>query len=201
MNVRHYLLAAVLLITVALLGLSGCAVPGKVTGGGWMLSQACDDNGNCDRCGKANFGFNADSCDDSCSVVGHFNYHDKNAPDYADDGGVKMNGVVIEAAECVEFSLDTSFACSYCLDNYYDNDGDNYGAVYAVKVRYTSTNPKIRGIGYAVGCVIDNGEGVNATEADMAVFEVLTGPYAGYKNSGEVHGNIQAHECEDRDYD
>jgi hypothetical protein len=214
MNTKDCLFVMVLVILVSVVGLSGCAKPGKVTGGGWIASQACLDleddapdlvirgencNGDDDSCGlKANFGFNADSCDDGCSITGHFNYHDKYAPDYADCGGVKMNGVVIEAGECVPLSYDFEDECLLCND-YADSLPDS-GTVYTVTVLYRSTNPKFRGEGRAIACVVDNGEGVNAEE-DMAAILVKSGPYVGYYNYGKVQGNIQAHECGDRDYD
>ena len=53
------------LALVVICGLSGCVVlPGKFTGGGWINSAGGS--------GKANFGFNADSC--SGTTKGHFNY-------------------------------------------------------------------------------------------------------------------------------
>ena len=175
---------------------SGCGVPGKVTGGGYIPSVACYDYENCDECNlKANFGFNANSCDDNWEVSGHFNYVDMDAK----DGGVKMNGIVVEVAECERFDSnddsDLNFACGICKDEL--NGGNEAENFYAAKVKYRSTNPKDRGEGYAVACVSDNGEGFNAESADIAAFYVLTGPFQGYMNAGRVQGNIQAHECEE----
>ena len=170
-----------------LLVFSGCqGIPGKVTGGGKIINE----------CGEAtaNFGFNADSCDSECGeLVGHFNYVDKGAD-------VKMNGYVVGAEECpggIDLA-DPSPICTACYDlsSLYGFDG----TVYGVEVVYRNTNPKVEGEGgIAYGCVVDNGEGANADDADMTFICVEDGPYAGYKNLGKVQGNIQAHECDDND--
>jgi hypothetical protein len=192
----------VIFIGLALI-FSGCAKPGAVTGGGWMPSQACPG----DLCGddecdsKANFGFNASTCDSepgcgSYSIVGHFNYIDRDAVGY--DGGVKMNGFVVEAAECVDFYPGAEVECSFCKEAVYDEYGcPDCERVYYVKVNYRSTNPRYRGTGVAIACVADNGEGINAITADMAFVKAIEGPFDGYYNYGPVQGNIQAHECDD----
>lgn len=174
-------------LCVGIMGLSGCAKPGKVTGGGTILSA----NG---EGGKANFGFNADSCDatynikldELIGVTGQFNYHDK---DYVKlgKGGVKMNGKVTGAALCTDKTKD-DIICGKC--------GKTGQAAYKVYFNYDSTNPKVPGEGAGKVCVIDNGEGFNAASSDMAYIDVESGPYAHYSNEGEVQGNIQSHPCE-----
>ncbi len=171
MKTSHFLFAKAMFALVAVVGVSGCA-PGKVTGGGWIPS-ASGDPGD-----KANFGFNAAQCDPD-AIRGQFNYHDQNAPLFAAGGGVKMNGpVVAPGGLCVAFP-----PCGCPAGSYW------------ITVEYGSTNPNFPGDGVAVACVTDNGEGINATSADMGSISVTSGPYTGYFNSGPVQGNIRAHDC------
>jgi hypothetical protein len=168
-------------------GLSGCAVPGKVTGGGSMPS-ASGVPGE-----KANLGFKAEQCALDVVASGQYNYRDDRAPGFP--GGVALNGAVLEAGECVSPnpSLPLDFACFVCTHNFPGLPA--YGFV----VDYRSTNPNVPDIlpagQTAVACVTDNGEGVKATSADFGRIFVQTGPYAGYNNSGPIKGNIQRHEC------
>jgi hypothetical protein len=177
MKKRDELSGIVILVLAAVVGLSGCAQGGKVTGGGWIPS-ASGEAGE-----KANFGFNAEECTPD-EVKGHFNYHDKALE-------VKMNGPVIDAGECVEpFSNpNLSLSCLFCTLTFPGLPA------YGIEVAYRSTNPALPGTGNAIACVTDNGEGANATSADLGRIFVLSGPYAGYQNAGPVQGNIQAHRC------
>lgn len=176
------------LFCIAMLGgLTGCGVPGKVTGGGWIPSSGDDSK-------KANFGFNGNSCDGLAN--GHFNFHDKYADGFK--GGVKMNGEVMEAYECVGDILIDNPGCYVgtfpdALDFTCYALGFPY---YEIRVEYRSTNPRHRGEGMAIACIRDNGEGANATSSDEAYISVLSGPYVDYKNSGPVQGNIQSHPCD-----
>jgi hypothetical protein len=180
--------------TIAVVLLVGCSsgggLPGggtefkpvKMTGGGWMPSAAPFP-------AKANFGFNAAHCTQD-TLSGHFNYHDKHAPNFQ-PGGVKMNGTVVTARECVDATT-----CS---------EGCRVGSFEAV-VQYRSTNPRFAGTGEARACLEDNGEG-HASSPDHAVVRVVDGPYApqpspaqpvpppAYANQGQVQGNIQFHIC------
>jgi len=173
-----------LMAILGVVSLYGCGVPGKVTGGGFI--ENCDGS-------KSNFGFNASSCEGY--IKGHFNYIDKNAGDYL--GGVKMNGTVIDAAECVDPDIcKTKIECVYCkmlMKKYNEYDSER---VYQVTVNYRSTNPKFPGEGEAIACVVDNGEGINASASDLAAIKVTSGPFEGYFNAGPVQGNIQAHDCD-----
>lgn len=153
---------------------TAAVIPGKVTGGGFV--QKADGS-------RANFGFNASSCDGP--VSGNFNYHDRTAAGF--DGGVKMNGAVIEANQC-----DEAGGCSLAGAGPGDPKCPYEG--YGVTVGYKSTNPKVPGTGTAGACVVDNGEGKNST-GDLLGLAVDSGPYAGYFLSGTVKGNIQAHAC------
>lgn len=129
--------------------------------------------------------------------MGHFNYHDKDAVGYAEDGGVKMNGYIIDAAECVDWNTGVELDCLTCKGVYYNNGEPDLERVYYVRVHYNSTNPRFRGDGEAIACVADKGEGINAEDLDMVFVAVNSGPYCGYSNQGYVQGNIQAHECDD----
>lgn len=178
-----------------LLGLSACrpgtgplSVPGFVTGGGWLPSA---DKIPGDH---ANFGLVGEQCDLNQPPTGHFNYHDIADPAY--EGGVKMNGTLADATKCVSGSPGfVTNACHVCAAiKGIVPPGVSPEGVYGLDVNYRSTNPKCPGIGAAVVCVVDGGEGFNAT-ADAAAVRVQTGPFAGYSNEGEVQGNIQAHLC------
>jgi hypothetical protein len=170
--------------TLLLLGslVSGCgaSVRGRVTGGGWFPSAAEDGT-------KANFGFNASSCDATfqcgvwSNVKGHFNFHDKGA-------GVKLNGEVVGVTKCL-WSGVYNDSCRRCFEP--GGEGD-----YVIAVDYRSTNPFAPGTGEAFVCVRDNGEGLKATRSDFVKLVVDSGPFEHYSNSGTVQGNIQAHACD-----
>jgi hypothetical protein len=66
---------------------------------------------------------------------------------------------------------------------------------YGFDVNYTSTNPDYPGNGSAYVCVIDNGQGSQASSKDFALLDAQGGPYDGYVNYGNVQGNISAHSC------
>jgi len=65
--------AAVLLLFSNCTGGPSLVIPGKVTGGGYV--EKLDGS-------KANFGFNASSCDGPENITGRFNFHDKTAPGF-----------------------------------------------------------------------------------------------------------------------
>ncbi|MDH5630861.1 MAG: hypothetical protein OEY96_11980, partial [Gammaproteobacteria bacterium] len=157
--------------------ITGCnnATNGKVTGGGTIASAAGE--------GKANFGFNGDSC--SGQVTGKFNFHDKDFG--AETGGVKMNGTVKATDHCVASGTGTKLntMCSQCANG------------YLITLDYKSTNPKKKGNGSAMACVKDNGQGMKATSSDSIWVKVTSGPYSGYNNNGNVQGNIKAHSCDE----
>jgi hypothetical protein len=148
-------------------------ISGKVTGGGWI---------DTDTGGKANFGFNASNCEDPDNPTGQFNFHDKTAS----IGAVKMNGTLVSVGQCIEEEG--------CGTAGFDLTCPNGG--YVFEVEYRSTNPRMPGEGLAAACVVDNGEGMKGT-GDLVGFAVSGGPFDGYSISGEVHGNIQAHLCEE----
>jgi hypothetical protein len=186
MKMGNYRLVLSLFFFSALLALTGCpdveSVDGKVTGGGWVESASG---------GKlASFGFNADSCINDGNGLGRFNFHDKNA-------GVKMNGHITGAWECVEDGPGLGG-----LDCKYAGSSLNLDAPsYEFSLLYRSTNPKNPGTGLAEArvSVKDNGEGARAAkknlDKDFFSIEVTGGPYAGYTLDGFVRGNIQAHAC------
>ena len=168
-----------------------------MTGGGWIPSSAFNgENGQY----KANFGFVADSCNGDDYIKGHFNYIDMKANPDRWPGGVKMNGEIIGAAKCFycdEQGCDVYPECGYCYE-VLGQEETNY-PVYEVQVFYSSTNPKMRGEGFAFACVKDNGEGSNAEFADWAIIKVESGPFNHYYNKGPVQGNIQSHECKENE--
>jgi len=168
--------ATVFVVFAGLLTIAGCtnAVNGKVTGGGTIVSASGS--------GKANFGFNGDSC--SGKVQGKFNFHDMN---YAKDkGGVKMNGTVTATDHCVASGTGVRYAtdCTSCAGG------------YIIKLNYRSTNPGMKGDGVATACVKDNGQGMKATSSDSIWIRANTGPYQGYYSAGNVQGNIKGHSCD-----
>ena len=185
MKRNHYLLAIAMLTLVAVVGVSGCAVPGKVTGGGWIPSTSGVPGDT------ANFGFNAAQCVLPGPITGHFNYHDEDAPGFA-PGGVKMNGPIVDAHLC-DPQATTGPACiGACVDPSGIRGGRSF---YEITVAYRSTNRNFPGVGVAGACFVDLGEGAGASP-DLAEVIVLSGPYAGYVNGPvPVQGNIQAHAC------
>lgn len=187
---RYLLYTVTLVIVIVLINLlgSGCGVPGKVTGGGWIPSTS-GVPGN-----KAKFGFNGAECAPGV-VSGQFDYHDKNAPGFTGPGGgLKMHGTVLSAGLCVPpLGTNIAVACATCIVS---------GAQYGIDLAYTSTNPNFPGMGCAFVCVTDNGEGAGAPPDVVTIIEASgagmlcpTGPYAGYTNTGPVQGNIQSHIC------
>lgn len=178
---------AIKLITLSLASctfiLSGCAIDGKVTGGGTMASIS--------GTGKAVLAFNANSC--GGSVSGQFNFHDKNYTEYP--RGVKMHGDIVGADRCVAEETAGSRENAACETSFDENPPGCMGG-YVVTVKYRSTNSKARGAGRATVCVIDHGRGARTSGMDEVWLRVNSGPYAGYFNKGKIKGNIQSHECD-----
>ncbi len=179
MQNKSYLSGIVMLVGVALLGLSGCTGnPGKVTGGGWIPSASGSG-------GKANFGFNGQQCVPG-QLKGEFDYHDQPL-------GVKIHSTLVSASLCAGDSPGSieSAACGLCTEI-----GLPIGTTYGIDFTYRSTNPKIPGNGFAIVCVTDNGEGANAANPDVLAIAIPDGPYTGYSNLSYVQGgNIQQHKC------
>ena len=159
----------------ALLSITGCEIPGKVTGGGFM-----DGAGG----GKANLGFNATQCELVGESTGRVNYHDKSA-------GVKVNGSVLDAGFCSPDTAVVQFTpqgavieiCSFCFPNEYE-----------VFFSYESTNPAVPGGGEGLICLRDDGEGQG--DLDNAFVFLYSGVYGGYFNGDTGwQGNIQGHDC------
>jgi hypothetical protein len=191
---------------VAALSAAGCA-RGIATGGGTIPSIHPDTRGAT----TANFGFWGDSCGDT--TVGNFNYHDKSAGlDYDSGlkgGGLKMLGPVDLVCDCMQAAdeggeecagLPGTGLCALCqaVAGTLGWVGTE-GYVTAIRADYFSTNPKIVGQGEVLACVVDNGEGAVADADDRLAVKVLSGPYEGYINGGEVSGNIQAYPCPEPD--
>jgi len=194
------------------LTVSGCLIPGAVSGGGWIPSA---DGVSGD---KANFGFSGQQCDLTQPPTGNFNFHDKTSK-FSAPGSVKMNGTLVDAGQCAISSCTTNADCTQAADGTCITTGSGlfcaypnnpliqgclvcvgvFGAplptkTYGLDVNYTSTNTAFPGTGTASVCVIDNGQGSNASEDQLAIV-VESGPYGGYENSGSVQGNISAQTC------
>src|SRR5262245_443150 len=115
---------------------AACAVPAKATGGGWLVGATGEE--------KANFGFNADSCDGT--LHGNLNYHDRSVD-------LKVNGEVLTAGLCDDLADDETLpACINCLDG-----------EYQIEFAYESTNPANPGSGTAVACFGDQVFGADDT--------------------------------------
>jgi hypothetical protein len=202
----------ILCLAVAFLALYGCA-PVQINGGGTLpsVSGYAKD--------KANFGFYGNSCTPGV-ITGTFNYHDRKAPAWP-DGGVKLNGEVLEVAKCSEGDNSTNLgiACGVCNlqfcncpawpDNWDTCAWDFLAApsvfcegmgpippnLYGVAFQFTSTNPRYPGSGYGVACITDNGQGKKAVSKDNVVLIIANGQYQGYINQGPVQGNISSGPC------
>ena len=205
----------VILCLAVALASYGCA-PMRINGGGTLPSTSPGARD------KANFGFSGNSCTPGV-IAGEFNYHDKKAPDWP-DGGVKLNGVVIDAGKCSELdeSSTLGIACGICNLQFGDcpdcpdwpytweacalsfladplGFGQNMEQIpdnlYAVAFPFTSTNPRYPGSGMGVACLTDNGQGKKAIYKDHVVLIIVNGQYQGYINQGPVQGNISSGPC------
>jgi hypothetical protein len=92
------------LLMVAL-ALSGCVLPGVVTGGGWIPSA---DHVAGD---KANFGFSVSNCNLATPPTGNFNYHDKTSK-FSAPGSVKLAGPITDGGQCVNLPCNTNTDCT-----------------------------------------------------------------------------------------
>ena len=202
----------VILCLAVALGLYGCA-PIQINGGGTILSTS----GNAKD--KANFGFYGNNCTLG-GLTGEFNYHDKKAPGWP-NGGVKLNGAVVDVAKCSEGDNFSNFgiACGICNLQFGDCPGwpdtwetcalnflanplgfrENMKQIpnnlYAVGFQFTSTNPRYPGTGIGIACIQDNGQGKYAINKDYVVMIIANGQYHGYINQGPVRGNIATEPC------
>lgn len=157
-------------LVLALLLISvGCD---RVTGGGRL------DGVN----GRASFGFNGDGCGGT-DFKGQLQYQDH-------DGGQKLHGDVVFARQCV-----VDGDCPVCDPLRIQLGFPLTTGDYEVTVDYDSTNPAIPGSGTATVCLTDNGEGAKAVDADSAIIQIQSGPYAPYLNFGSLRGNVQQHKC------
>ncbi len=201
MNKKRFSLGPVSLFLAAS-GLCGCyAVPGKVSGGGWMPS-ASGTPGQ-----KAVFGFNGDSCDGQ--TTGHITYVDKNANVPGLSGGIMMRSTQILEAKLCNGSTSGTFsgACSLC-SSALESVGVSVAPpatpppMYAVLFDYASMNPAVETptpAPEALVCAIDNGQGGTATGDDFVLIGAQ--PPFGSSSSGSIlnfgyaEGNIKAHSC------
>lgn len=199
MSKIKFLLASTLLFLIAG-GLCGCyAVPGQVTGGGWMPSSS-NVTGE-----KAVFGFAGDSCDGQ--LTGHITYVDKNASGFA--GGIMMESTEILDAKLCNGSTSGTFddPCALC-GNALESEGVTVAPpgsspeMYAVLFDYASTNPNVATPTgtppEALVCAIANTQS-GSTPAEGDVLIGAQPPYGtgtgSILNYGPAQGNIKAHVC------
>jgi hypothetical protein len=201
-----------ILCLVLALGLWGCA-PTQINGGGTLPSKSGKAGD------KANFGFSANNCTPGV-ITGTFNYHDKAAPGWP-NGGVKLNGTVVDAGKCSELGNSSPYwlACAICNLQFCNGSGwpgqwETYlsgfftdpsgfcpedinvpNNLYAVGFQFTSTNPRYPGTGAGVACIRDNGQGKKAIDKDNVTLIIALGQYSGYTNQGPVQGNISSGPC------
>lgn len=210
---KHNLYSIMMLSLVVALGLYGCT-PMQINGGGTLPSTS----GNAGD--KTNFGFYGNNCTPGI-ITGTFNYHDKKAAGWP-NGGVKLNGVVVEVAKCSEGANfnNTGIACGICNLQFCNCPGWpttvetcvlNFilagpsgfcqdmnpipSNLYGVSFQFTSTNPRYPGSGLGVACITDNGQGMNAIAEDNVVLIIANGQYKGYINQGPLQGNTEAGPC------
>jgi hypothetical protein len=164
---------------------SGCSysIDGqmKYTGGGTMNSSG--------GTGKANLNVNADTCGDE--PKGRIKYSDSTAIDFLNNGGVSLDATILKSGICSA----TGEISSDPADQILECDCPGWPAV---KADYTSTNPKLPGTGRLLACFYNaKSDGSQSFESEMLVQQVTlkTGPYAGYKNSGTLSGNITQASC------
>ncbi len=170
---------------LAALTLGAGPCPGRVTGGGILGGLN----------GRDTIAVTGDSC--GATTKGEFEY-------VAHVSEVKMHGDVVGVTQCVATGVDQNgnliTTCPQCqaLSTLLNPSGQTFGlgaADFEVDVSYRSTNPAFPGNGQALACVSDNGQGSKSTGPDVAFVQVVSGPFAGYTNFGDVQGNIQHHKC------
>lgn len=140
---------------------------------------------------NAAFRFDANSCDGA--VIGRFNYRDKYFPVLLNgkpvQGGVTMDGIVIEALACLGRE-GGYYLCESCRNSFSLSP-----PFYAIEVAYRSENPSASGEGLAHVCILEKEEGVGAASEYRFGIRAENGPFAGYSNKGEAKGKIQSHTC------
>ena len=194
MNARSFTKLAI--GSICALALVGCASPAFFSVGGTIPTQ---DQTKVGPKYKANFVGFFNACSLS-NPYGHITYHDK----YATEGEVRLEGLVEDGAECVDFGLGLDLGCSLCQEVIEANIGDfdfpEQGYLGYARIHYRSQDSKAGyspNNGTAYLCVADFGEGANAFDSDYLLISVTSGPYEGYFNVGAVQGNIQQEECVD----
>ncbi len=203
----------VILCLAVAIALYGCA-PTQINGGGTLPSTSGS------AADKANFGFYGNNCTPGV-IAGTFNYHDKKAAGWP-NGGVKLNGLVVEAAKCSQpdnFN-NTGIACGICNLQFCNNCPGWPGTLgncvsnlladplgfcqnmnpipnnlYGIGFQFTSTNPSYPGVGLGVACITDNGQGIKAINKDNIALIIVNGQYQGYINQGPVQGNTASAPC------
>ena len=147
----------------ALLLASGC----QATGMGWIPSALVPTD-------KATFGFVFDGTTSTLSG----SYHDP-------QGTTTMFGVVDVAFKGTGVMRPCKAGDPACV-----NAPPAKGGCLLGELQYDSQNPKIPGSGFFFLLVCDadgNGPSVNG---DFVLLTVDTGPYTGYRNTGNPQGNI-----------
>ena len=199
-------LGIVVLSATMMLGIAGCVPPGggdpvviegQVTGGGGLYQEA---NGS-----RSTFTLQASSCGaPDIAPSGSFNYIDRtgDAVGLFGKNGVMADGSITAVSVCS--------ADSPAWDPAANNGqggctgvgaGQNFcpAGGYLVSFDYRNKNSKYlggQGTGQGGACVVDNGEGHNATGPDEAGITFISGPFQPYTRVGTFNGNIQGHLCD-----
>jgi len=183
MKTQLYQFGVVALTAAGLIIFPNCGVGGiagvKVTGDGTIEGPSGH---------KATFSVQGASCDYPQPPTGKMTYSDKHAPGFAQNGGLQLDGTMMEVLQCNK--------PEGCTDPSAVIPGNcPYQKGYLVEVGYKSTNPKIPGSGIAGACLVDNGD-AKKKSGDLLGFGITSGPYAGYFIQGTIKGNIQSQLCQ-----
>lgn len=186
--------------------LSACTMePGRYTGGGTINSLG--------GAGRAQISFTADGCD-AKNVKGNLHYNDNTAIEYQDIGGVKFKATVTSAGLCTNKQAATTnqiVAGDYgnfpgCRTQYLPLrtlnplDEECGPGQIAVLFDYASSNPRVPGNGNGLFCAAAAGPGAGGKLHGYILPIILkSGPYAGYRNSGSLVGNVMPHSCDATD--
>lgn len=155
--------------SLALCGVLVVAVTGcQATGMGWIASNVPTD--------KATFGFKFDDTTNSLSG----SYHDPQGTLPTGVANVAFKGVGV-MRKCAQNNL----TCAKLLPG-------TKGGCLIGSPEYQSQNPALRGGGHVELVVCDSTDPFTGevTDTDFVSVDIPDGPYAGYHNQGEPHGNI-----------
>ena len=150
--------------TVLIMLLGGCKT---IRGGGWINSSTGE--------GKATFGINITK--KKCKYYGGFTYHDHSLKDEKGQhlslkAWVDSNSPLLSGVPCDDQSLD-----SQSLENKITYD-------FSYRSRYDKSGEE----GYGTIEFKDANRSKSPDENDRLCIDIYFGPYAGYKNCGDLRG-------------